>query len=178
MIFNTRYIALAALASALVSSLPLDNIVPRAKSYSVINVDGGAPTQAPADVTTIVESTTKTVEVTNPGPTVTAEVTATIVEPVPAPSATSNTSSSTSSSSSSKPTPTSTSTTITPTSTETPKPVLVTVTVTTDDGPTEYYDSGMWHTSYRIKSLEAVTAGTLLSTVSAIAPGSTALPAW
>ena len=181
MLFNTRYIALASIASTLINALPLDtnqprDVLPRAKSYSVINVDGGASTEAPADATTIVDRTTKTVEITNPGPTVTAEVTATVVEPVPVPAATSPSSST----SSSTPTPTSSSTTTIPTSSssaasttiETPKPVFVTVTITDDAGPTEYYDDGMWHTSYRIKSFDAV-----LSTLSAIASSSTGLPA-
>ncbi|KAF2633718.1 hypothetical protein BU25DRAFT_405588 [Macroventuria anomochaeta] len=192
MIFNTRYIALAAIATTLVNALPLDpnqprDILPRAKSYSVINVDGGASTEAPADATTVVDQTTKTVEVTKPGPTVTAEVTATVVEPVPAPAATSiSTSWTSSSTSSSTPTSTPSSTKIKPTTisavasttTETPKPVFVTVTVTDDAGPTEYYDNGMWHTSYRIKTFEAVATPSLLSTLGAIASSSTDLPAW
>ncbi|KAF9697471.1 hypothetical protein EKO04_004856 [Ascochyta lentis] len=194
MIFTVRYIALAAIASTLAYALPLDttkprDLVPRAKSYSVINVDGGASTEVPADATTIVEQTTKTVQVTNPGPTITAEVTAAVVEPVPAPVATSTSTSCTSSSPSQSPsstsTPSSISTTTIPTSassvastsTETPKPVFVTVTITDDAGPTEYYDSGMWHTSYRIKSFEAVATTSLLSTLSSIASASTGLPA-
>ncbi|KZM28403.1 uncharacterized protein EKO05_0004866 [Ascochyta rabiei] len=195
MMFSTRYIALAAIVSTLANALPFDTIkrrvlVPREKSYAVINVDGGSSTGGPADATTIVEETTKTVQVTDPGPTITAEVTATVVEPVPAPAATSTstscTSSSTSQSSSSRPTPTWTSTTIIPTSAspvastsiETPKPVFVTVTITDDAGPTEYYDSGMWHTSYRIKSFEAIATTSLVSTPSSITSASTGLPAW
>lgn len=195
MIFNTRYVALAAILSTLVSALPLEstkarNVVPRAKSYSVINVDGGASTEAPADATTTVEeTTTKTANVTNPGPTVTAETTATVVTPIPAPAATSTstsyTSSSTSQSSSSASTPTSLSVTRIPTSaspiasttTESPKPIFVTVTVTDDAGPTEYYDSGMWHTSYRIKSFEAIATASLLPTLSTVASSSASLPA-
>lgn len=177
MFFNTRYIALATIASTLVNALPLDinqprGVVPRAKSYSVINVDGGASTQAPTDATTTVDQTTKTVD----GPTVTAEVTATVLEPVPVPAAPSTSSSSTPSSSTTTTTSSSTRTTASPTTTA--KPVFVTVTVTQDDGPTEYYDNGMWHTSYRIKTWEAVATPTLLSTLSAIASSSTDVPAW
>jgi hypothetical protein len=185
MIFNTQLLALATVASTLVGALPLDNIAPRAKSYSVVNVGGGASTEAPADATTVVDQTTKTVEITNAGPTVTAKVTTTVIESVPVPvetrpsisSATSlptpsSSSSSTSSSTSIKATTTSPSTTVTPT------PVFVTVTVTDDAGPTEYYDNGMWHTSYRIKTFEAVAAPTLLSMLSDMAASSTGLPAW
>ncbi|KAJ4334718.1 hypothetical protein N0V87_006627 [Didymella glomerata] len=84
MIFNTQLLALATVASTLVGALPLDNIAPRAKSYSVVNVGGGASTEAPADATTVVDQTTKTVEITNAGPTVTAKVTTTVIESVPA----------------------------------------------------------------------------------------------
>jgi hypothetical protein len=170
MIFNTQLIVLATIASSLVGALPLNDLVPRAKSYSVVNVGGGASTEAPVDATTVVDRTTKTVEVTHPGPTVTAKVTTTVVESVPVPAKSSSTSSSTCS-----PTPTSSSTstkatstkatTTSPSTTATPTPVFVTVTVTDDAGPTEYYDNGMWHTSYRIKTLEAVAAPTLLSTL-------------
>ncbi|KAJ4412274.1 hypothetical protein N0V91_000745 [Didymella pomorum] len=151
MIFNTQLLALTTVASTLVSALPLDNIAPRAKSYSVVNVGGGTSTQAPAGATTVVDQTTKTVEVTNAGPTVTAKVTTTVIElgPVPA-----------------------------EISTMTPTPILVTVTVTDDAGPTEYYDDGMWHTHYRIKTFEAVAAPTLLSTLSDMAASSTGVPAW
>lgn len=182
MIFNTQLLALATLASTFVSALPLDtnqarDIAPRAKSYSVVNVGGGASTEAPADATTVVDQATKTVEVTNAGPTVTAKVTTTIVEPVPAPAATST------SSSTSSPAPTSRSTTTkaattSPSTTATPTPVFVTITVTDDAGPTEYYDNGMWHTSYRIKTFNAVATPSILSTLSDIAASSTALPAW
>ena len=158
MFFATRTILLATLTSTLVNALPFDaqqprEVVPRAKSYAVINVDGGATTEAPVKAT-------KTVEVTNAGPIITAKVTTTIVEPAPVPASPSTTSSTLPSSSS-----TSTRTTKTAsTTTVTPKPVFVTVTVTTDDGPTEYYDNGMWHTSYRIKTFEAVATASALST--------------
>jgi hypothetical protein len=179
MIFNTQLLALTTVASTLVSALPLDNIAPRAKSYSVVNVGGGTSTQAPAGATTVVDQTTKTVEVTNAGPTVTAKVTTTVIElgPVPAEISTSTSSSS----SSSTPSSSSTSikaTTTSPSTTVTPTPILVTVTVTDDAGPTEYYDDGMWHTHYRIKTFEAVAAPTLLSTLSDMAASSTGVPAW
>ncbi|KAJ8117839.1 hypothetical protein OPT61_g1051 [Boeremia exigua] len=172
MFLDTRYLALASIASTLVNSLPLGttqprDVVPRAKSYSVINVDGGAATKAPAEATTTVEQTVKS--------TVTAEVTATVVEPAPV-SAAPSTSSSTPRPSSS--TPTSTRTTQTASTTQTPKPVFVTVTVTEDGGPTEYYDDGMWHTSYRIKTFEAIATSSLLLTLSAINPGATGVSAW
>lgn len=172
MFFNTRVIILATLASTLTNALPFDaqqprNIVPRAKSYSVINVDGGATTEAPVEAT-------KTIEVVNPGPTVTAKVTTTVVEPAPVPVSPSTTSSASSSATSS-----STRTTKNPpTTTVTPKPVFVTVTVTTDDGPTEYYDNGMWHTSYRIKTFEAAATPSLLSTTTTAVSSATDVPAW
>jgi hypothetical protein len=132
MIFGARYLALAALASAMASALPLD-AVPRAKSYAVVNVDGGSPTKAPAKPTTAPEEKTTTVEVVNPGPT----VTTTVVKPAPTPTVTSSSSSSSSSTS---------------TKSEKPKTSVVTVTVTPSPTPTEYYDDGMWHTRYPIKS--------------------------
>jgi hypothetical protein len=173
MIFNKHIVALASIAATLISALPLDtnqprDVVPRAKSYSVINVDGGATSKASAEAT-------KTVQVTNPAATVTAEVTATVVEPAPAPTSPSTTSST---SSSSSPKRTSTSTRPSTTATATPKPVFVTVTVTTDDGPTEYYDNGMWHTSYRIKTIEAIATPSQPSTPGVVAAASaTEVPA-
>jgi hypothetical protein len=169
MMFNKHIVALASIAATLINALPLDtnqprDVVPRAKSYSVINVDGGATSKASAEAT-------KTVQVTNPAATVTAEVTATVVEPAPAPTSPSTTSST---SSSSKRTSTSTR----PSATATPKPVFVTVTVTTDDGPTEYYDNGMWHTSYRIKTIEAIATPSQASTPGVVAAASaTEVPA-
>ncbi|KAF1932903.1 uncharacterized protein M421DRAFT_416496 [Didymella exigua CBS 183.55] len=164
MVFSTQAFALATLASTLVSALPLDtsqarNIVPRAKSYSVVNVGGGASTEAPAAATTTADATTKTVD----GPTVTAKVTTTIVGPVPAPVATSTSSSTSSRTPSRSPTSKATTTSPPTTATATPTPVFVTVTVTDDAGPTEYYDNGMWHTWYRIKTFEAIAAPTLLN---------------
>ncbi|KAI4662358.1 uncharacterized protein J4E79_004647 [Alternaria viburni] len=202
MLLNAQTLALAAFFSTLATGRPLDSskpreIVPRNKSYSVVNVGGDAST--PVATATSVIKTTKTVEVVGPAQTVTQEVTATVVEPQPAPASTSSCSSSSmleSSSSSSTPTPVSSTPTPTPTSTssvkttstpspsvpsptstatptisglssssistpvETPKPIFVTVTLSPDNGPTEYYDDGMWHTHYRVKTFEAAAAVT------------------
>jgi Ulp1 family protease len=128
MLFGARHLALAALASTMASALPLD-AVPRAKSYAVVNVDGGSPTKAPAKPTTAPEEKTTTVEVANPGPT----VTTTVVKPAPTRTVTS-------------------SSTSTSTKSEKPKTSVVTVTVTPSPTPIEYYDDGMWHTRYPIKS--------------------------
>ncbi|OAL49436.1 hypothetical protein IQ07DRAFT_588009 [Pyrenochaeta sp. DS3sAY3a] len=163
--FNTRFFALVTVFSTLASGLPLDTprpryIVPRAKSYAVINVDGGLSTEAPPPAVTVAPGT-KTVQVVNPGPTVTQEVTTVIIQPAPAPAATSSSSQSTSSPSASSASSTSTST-ITSISTPipTPEPIRVTVTVPQAAETTEYYDDGMWHTKYRVKSFEAVVATT------------------
>ncbi|KAF2828412.1 hypothetical protein CC86DRAFT_368661 [Ophiobolus disseminans] len=133
--------------------MPRD-IVPRQKNYSVINVDGGS---TEAQATTVIKST-KTVEVVNPAPTVTQQVT-TVIEAAPT-LAPAKSSSKCTTSATSTPTSKSTSTTTSSTSTiskavETPKPIFITVTVPKDDGPTEYYDNGMWHTNYRIKTFAA-----------------------
>ncbi|KAF1837362.1 hypothetical protein BDW02DRAFT_566217 [Decorospora gaudefroyi] len=207
MLLDAQLLALAALFSNLVTGRPLDSaprdIIPRDKSYVVVNVGGDSSTQAPSTTTSVIK-TTKTVHVINPGETVTQEVTATVIRPhpVPAPTTSSSSSSSTTctsstakSSSSASLTPvsststssswmsTSTSTSThtpsssplpststaasttssltsssTSTSIETPKPIFITVTVSNDDGPTQYYDDGMWHTYYRVKTFEAVAA--------------------
>jgi hypothetical protein len=168
MLFNTRYVAILASISIITNALPFDTklgqLVPRQKNYSVINVDGGSPQAGQA--TTVVKPT-KTVQVVNPGPTVTQEVTTTVANAAPAPTPTSSSSKSTSSTSClttstsssqstpavSKPASSSISKPV-----ETPKPIYVTVTVPKDDGPTEYYDNGLWHTNYRIKTFEAAVA--------------------
>lgn len=148
MLFNTHMLAILAGLSILSNALPFDTprqLAPRQKKYSVINVDGGA-TQA-AQATTVVEAT-KTVEVVNPGPTVTEKVTTIVTPSTTAAPTTSSTSSSTSKLIS------------TSIIVETPKPtsVFVTVIVPQDGGPTQYYDDGMWHTYYRIKSFEPATS--------------------
>jgi hypothetical protein len=157
MLFNTRHMAILASISLLANALPFDTprqLVQREKKYSVINVDGGATEPAQATV----PEPTKTVEVVNPGPTVTQEVTTTVdAAPVP------TTTSSSSKSSSSTPVITSTPTVSATSSSsskqiETPKPIFVTVTVSKDDGPTEYYDDGLWHTRYPVKTFESAVA--------------------
>ncbi|CAG5147753.1 uncharacterized protein ALTATR162_LOCUS2090 [Alternaria atra] len=82
MLFNAQTLALAALFSTLVTGRPFDsskprNVVPRDKTYSVVNVGGDSSTPVPATATSVIE-TTKTVEVVGPGETVTEEVTATL----------------------------------------------------------------------------------------------------
>lgn len=167
MLFNTRTLAILAGISILSNALPFDTprqLAPRQKKYSVINVDGGS-TQA-AQATTVIEAT-KTVEVVNPGPTVTEKVTTVVTPPTRPTPTTSSTSSSTS-------ILVSTSIIV-----ETPKPtsIFVTVTVPQDGGPTQYYDDGMWHTYYRIKSFEAAVATFVPSASSADAPvGATVTP--
>jgi hypothetical protein len=158
MLFTTRHMAILASISMLANALPFDTprqLVQRQKKYSVINVDGGATEPAQ---TTVVEPT-KTIEVVNPGPTITHEVTTTVEHAAPAPT----TASSSSQSSSSTPIITSTPTSSATSSSiskpiETPKPIFVTVTIPKDDGPTEYYDDGLWHTRYPVKTFEAAVA--------------------
>jgi hypothetical protein len=168
--------AIIASISILANALPFDTprqIVPRQKNYSVINVDGGSSDGAEA--TTVVKST-KTVAVVNPGPTVTQDVTTTVLSVAPAPMLSTSCSESTTSaaasitskavisSSSSKPI-------------ETPKPIFVTVTVPKDDGPTEYYDNGLWHTYYRIKTFEAAVATDVPSASGSVISSSIVAPA-
>ncbi|KAF1947908.1 hypothetical protein EJ02DRAFT_449379 [Clathrospora elynae] len=215
MLLNAPILTLAALFSTLVAGRPLDSgklqdIVPRDRTYAIVNVGGETATEAPPTATSVVKTTT-TVEVVNPGPTVTLKVTATAVQPMPALAPTSSSSSTKASSaptpssapsatsistpgsttvpepnsrSNSTPTPSSAPSTISspspiPTppsmstpSIETPKPVFITVTVSKDDGPTQYYDDGLWHTSYRVKMFEAAVMTASLAT-----PSSTALAA-
>jgi hypothetical protein len=198
MLFATRTLAILASISIFANALPLDtkarDFIPRQKSYAIVNVDGGS-TQV-AQATTVIR-TTKTVEIVNSGPTVT------VVEPAPKPTPTSSSASSTSASSSSsspsstptpasppsssksasrsssstsKPTPSVTSSASSSISTpvETPKPIFVTVTVSNDDGPTEYYDNGLWHTMYRIKTFEKAALATAV--VSSTTTSCTTLP--
>ncbi|KAE8826636.1 hypothetical protein PTNB73_08142 [Pyrenophora teres f. teres] len=175
MLLNAQALILAALFSALATGRPLDShdVLPRDKTYAVVNVGGDSPTQAPPTATsTVATTTTTTVEVVSPEKTVTQETTTTVVKPEPAPAPTTSsctppssstpasTSSSSSSSSSSTPSPSTPSPMCTPlisnsTTTmpnETPKPIFVTVTVAEPAGTTDYYDDGMWHTRYAIKS--------------------------
>jgi hypothetical protein len=170
-------------------SKPRDIIPRKDKSYAVVNVGGEPTSKAPPPATSII-NTTKTVEVVSPGATVTQEVTTTVEPaPAPAPTQSTSCTSSTlktpspsspaaessvpaSSSEPISPTPTPTSEPMSPPvisvpavtsqvpAKETPKPIFVTVTVSTDDGPTSFYDDGMWHTYYRIKTFEAAAAAT------------------
>ncbi|KAF2655858.1 beta-lactamase/transpeptidase-like protein [Lophiostoma macrostomum CBS 122681] len=161
-------------------------------SYSVVNVDGGSSTAAP-DATTVVQqhtnTATETVKVTQVASTVTDNVTSTIVKttatPAPAPAPTTTlqsssaltkpsastsapssstvpSSSSTSSSSSAPP-----SSSQPPSSSATATPVVntsvLTVTVTESAGPTDWYDNGMWHTSYRVKTFGNAEVATATS---------------
>ena len=180
----------------------------RAKSYSIVNVDGGPSTAAPAP--TVVETVTApgvpqtdTVEITTPGPTETATIVQT-VQPAPASTAASSasaSSASTSATSTSAATSSGVPTSAAPTSaasasaTSSPaestsaapslssettssvsyqfastpapsvsapspttaqsvtiEPTIVTVVTAAQPSTTEYYDDGMWHTSYVIKS--------------------------
>ncbi|KAI8936962.1 hypothetical protein NX059_006190 [Plenodomus lindquistii] len=159
MVFNNHIFTAATLFSTFAIALPLEgrDIVPRNKSYDVVNV-GGSQTA---------ETTTKTVEVISPGPTV--EVTATIAIPEePRPTSSTSKSSSSTSRASSTPTATSscpetsaksTSTTMAPSSTKSASVEIIYVTVSVpDDGP--YYDDGMWHTRYRVKTFEAAASVT------------------
>ncbi|KAK1919415.1 hypothetical protein P3342_013154 [Pyrenophora teres f. teres] len=156
MLLNAQALILAALFSALATGRPLDShdVLPRDKTYAVVNVGGDSPTQAPPTATSTVATTTTTttVEVVSPEKTVTQETTTTLINAciniiiiiiiiI-----------------NSKPIDTvtnvytliSNSTTTMPN--ETPKPIFVTVTVAEPAGTTDYYDDGMWHTRYAIKS--------------------------
>lgn len=196
MLLNTQMLTLATVFSTLVSSRPLDasrprDIVPRSRSYAIINVDGGTSTEQSSQTTTVVKET-KTIEVVNPGPTITQKITSVVVQPAPVPTRTGSSSKATSSStrsassisvltstSTQKPTISNSASSSVLEPIETLKPIFVTVTVSADSGSTEYYDDGMWHTLYPIKTLEAAVATSTLSTSSAqssTAPTSTFLP--
>ncbi|KAF2115943.1 hypothetical protein BDV96DRAFT_599483 [Lophiotrema nucula] len=183
--FTTTYLALALTIATLTNALPFDavqrrraELAPRAKSYSVINVDGGS-TAAPEPSSTVDDSTktrVETVKVTETPAVVTDTVTATVIKPTatpaPAPASTSSSSSSSSSSTSSsasesKPSSTSqaqSTTSTAPSSTTRPKPSVVTVVVTETPSPaavsTEYYDDGQWHTRYIVKTFENAAVAT------------------
>ncbi|KAL6711125.1 hypothetical protein ACN47E_005656 [Coniothyrium glycines] len=165
MLLNVQTLVLAACLPLLAIGRPFDN-VPRAKSYEVVNVDGGQSTPAPPPETSVEAITT--VEVQNPGPTITQEVTTTLVQPVPNPTCTSTSSISSAFQSSSTPTSSSSTSISIPTSISMPKPIFVTVTVPEAPKSTEYYDDGMWHTRYPVKSFAPavviVTASALVAT--------------
>jgi hypothetical protein len=154
MLFGIQHMAIVASLALLSNALPFDTprqLAPRQKNYSVINVDGGSTEKAEA--TTVIKPT-KTVEVVNPGPTITQQVTTTVVT---IESTSSTTPSVTSTPASSK---------SAPVETPKPKPIFVTVTVPKNDGPTEYYDNGLWHTYYPVKSFEAAAAATSVPSAS------------
>ncbi|OJD39765.1 carbohydrate binding family 6 [Diplodia corticola] len=132
-----------------------------AKSYSVVNVDGGSPTtsEAPSSVTL-----TKTVDkptTVSPTETVihTKDTTLVVTETrTPAPSVTQTVVYTTTifASSTATETESTTSTTTIPPSVVTLPPSVITVTATQSD-TTSYYDNGMWHTSYAVKTFTTTT---------------------
>lgn len=148
MLFTSRYWIFALSIASLSNALPLDaalkprNLVQRAKSYSVVNVDGGST--VPSDTpTTVLETTTAIVtsKATSSTPTSTSTPSSTPAKKQP--------------SSQASPKPTST-----------PKPSVVTVIITETVSPTEFYDDGMWHTLYPVKTFEQVVATTTASSSS------------
>jgi len=179
--------------SCVAVALPLDGaqqprqrIAPRAKSYSIVNVDGGATTTPPPE--TVVET------VTRPGPeaptkTETIRITD-IVAPLPAetsssssslpPSTTQRRSSSSNTvHSSSQPAesasmPTSTTpapATKLPVAPAASKPEVATtirtlVVTVSQPAPTEFYDDGMWRTRYPVKTFDPVVVNATSSSSS------------
>jgi hypothetical protein len=160
------------LLSMLASGLPLEGapnhrLAQRSKTYAVVNVDGGSSTA---------DDQTKTVQVTGAASTTTTtDTVTTTVVPVSKPaSPTGSITSSRSNSRSASPGTNSSTTSIsiqistipttTPTPTTPPKSSattkseqvpgqsLVTVTITEDPAPTEWYDDGLWHTRYLVKT--------------------------
>ncbi|KAF2241547.1 hypothetical protein BU26DRAFT_172689 [Trematosphaeria pertusa] len=180
MLFNTLYLTF--LLSTLSAGLPLEGalqpreIIPRAKSYAIVNVDGGSSTPPPAETTTVTEDKTKTIKVTDAASTPTDTATATL-HPTPAPTGSERSSGptrATSSSPATTPQPK-------PSSSErpvaTPAPSIVTIVITETAAPTEYYDNGMWHTSYVVKTFwAAAVASSTISTSTVAASASPSLP--
>lgn len=134
MYLNPCYFAL--LLSSLAIGIPLDGSanlpkVARAKSYAIVNVDGGS-TAAPSSTkssTTQDHNKTKT-------KTKTVEITYSALKPTASTKP-----------SSSKP--------VGPTIT--PSTSVVTVIITESASPSSYYDNGMWHTNYPVKTWGALT---------------------
>lgn len=122
-----------------------------AKSYSVVNVDGGSPSTSEAVTTkTVAEPTT-----VSPTETVvyTQDTTIVVTETQhPAPSITQTVVYTTTIIAS----PTTAHNTSVSVSVVTLPPSVVTVTATQTD-TTSYYDNGMWHTSYAIKTFPTVS---------------------
>ncbi|KAF2202371.1 hypothetical protein GQ43DRAFT_439769 [Delitschia confertaspora ATCC 74209] len=177
------------------------HVAPRAKSYSVINVDGGSTTTPPQTVVETITHpapiTTQTLKITNVSPSaVVVTLTSTHTkEGTPSPRSTpttpitsSQTTSSSlqkTSSSSSEPSrlistsPLNVSTSPTaplPASTMSPsgvQPSVVTIIVTASPAvSTEYYDDGMWHTRYTVKTFGTVAANSTTSSSFAASTGS------
>ncbi|KAF2727422.1 hypothetical protein EJ04DRAFT_517264 [Polyplosphaeria fusca] len=160
--FTTISLTTVLAFSTLSNGRPLDgnnghriDIAPRAKSYAIVNVDGGSTSAVDAATTVVAETTkTETIKITHisPGPTDT--VTATVTRPAPVSTPTSPSASSSRPESSP---PSSPSASEKPT--ETSEPSTVTVVITdTEPAPTEYYDNGMWHTLYKVKTFETLAA--------------------
>lgn len=158
MLYDTRTFLLATLLPSVAFGLPFD-LALRAKSYSVINVDGGSSAQVTSLLTTTVKATT-TIEVQNPAPTVTQAVTTTVTQSVP------TVASSSSGYTSSTPAPSTPSSAGKSSPTATPAPIFVTVTVPANGPTTEYYDDGMWHTRYAIKPSDAAGAAAVTASPS------------
>ncbi|KAL5120645.1 hypothetical protein ACEQ8H_001393 [Pleosporales sp. CAS-2024a] len=144
MLFTSHDLIILASISVLARALPLDaprRVEARQKNYSVVNVDGGSSDSAPTTTT------------------VTQDVTTTVLSDGPTPTPTSWSGSSSWTSTTSAPC-----STMTPASAvETPTPIYITVTASQSDGPTEYYDNGLWHTSYPIKTFAAAVASAVPS---------------
>ena len=170
--FSPHYLSSALLISSCINALPLESyqkhevLIPRAKSYSIVNVDGGST--APPPQTPIVEkqtkTTTKTTTVTDTVPTATAIITATVnptPAPVPSPTTTKCTSETTTAV---------TVTEIVSTSSLLSVPGVVTIIVTETAEPTRFYDNGLWHTRYPVKTFEALAVPTTTPSPSIVAP--------
>jgi hypothetical protein len=117
------------------NALPLDHaqaprkLAQRAKSYAVVNVDGGSTAS-----TTLSQVTTTVLQPITVIPKVTSSTSISTPEPSPEPS---------------------------PEPTPEPKPILVTVVITETASPTKFYDDGMWHTSYPVKTFEEIATPTV-----------------
>lgn len=167
--FPLHYLSSALLISSCINALPLEShpknkaLVARARSYSIVNVDGGST--APPPQTTIVEketkTTTKTTTVTDSHPATTNIVTASAnPTPAPVPSPTST------------PCTSETTTVVTVTerlsqTTHISVPSVVTIIITETAEPTRFYDNGLWHTRYAVKTFEAVAVPTTTLSTSA-----------
>ena len=159
--FSLFHLTTALSVLSYTNALPLEShlknevIVARAKSYSIVNVDGGST--APPQKTVVeqeTKTTTKTTTVTDTRPTSTNIVTSTATPnpaPIPSPTSTKCTSETT--------TAVTVTEIVSPTS-HASVPSVVTVIVTETAEPTRFYDNGLWHTRYAVKTFEAVAAPT------------------